>query len=108
MPVHVPAGKYLINLSVVFSSGSEASAGLYCSVKAVGQTNTTFGTGLDGFVGGAVGYTSASEQDAVVMTTPGAISAYCGTNSGNTTGTAGIYTADLTALAVSAVHRTGS
>jgi hypothetical protein len=109
MPIRVPAGSYVVTLTGRLRQGSESAADLGCITQYVGNA-TTFGDGLGVFVGGPGGaaYQSACEQDAGTFTVPTTISAHCSTTAGNAGGTAGIANADLTAVAVGAVHRFGS
>ena len=102
MKLKVPAGKYVVSLTGQFLGGSKTSD-LYCSVAFREKTTTTFGGGL-GVLLFPASYQSASEQDVKTLKTPTKIVAYCGTNAGNSDGTSGIFTANLTALTVGAVH----
>jgi hypothetical protein len=90
-----------------FFVGFETSADLSCSMSFKTPSATTYGSGLGVFLSEAAEDQSASEQEVETFTTPTIVSAYCNTNSGNSGGTAGIYSANRTALAVGHAHTAG-
>jgi hypothetical protein len=104
IPVKVPAGSYLVTFTAHWALGSESDATFYCSL-AFRASKSTFGSGFSVQLDPESLQPTSSEQQAVTFRTPGTISAYCGTGTGDTGGTAGIANAELTALDVSTVHQ---
>lgn len=96
MTLRVPAGSYLITLTINANVGSETSAALFCNV---GDVNN-----VDDYVDGNSGYQSASMQTVRVLRTPAKLTARCATYRGNSGGTAGIWQAQLTAVKTGSIH----
>jgi hypothetical protein len=96
MTLTVPAGSYLVTLTINASVGSETSAALFCHVGS--------NSNLDDYVDNKSQYQSASAQGVTVVSGPSTLAADCATLSGNSGGTAGIFTAQLTAVKTGSVH----
>lgn len=96
MTLALPAGSYLITLTINANVGSETSAALYCSAGN--------GNNVDDYVDSNSGYQSASVQLFGVVRAPTKLTASCGTFSGNSGGTAGIWEAQLTAVKTGSIH----
>jgi hypothetical protein len=98
MTLSLPAGSYLVTLTINANVGLETNASLYCG-------DVGSGNNVDDYVDSNSVYQSASVQDMRVLSRPTTLKVNCGTFNGNSGGTAGIWEAQLTAVKTGTIHR---
>jgi hypothetical protein len=107
MPVKVPAGHFLVTLTTDVVDNNEVSADLFCDPHYSNGPQSPPSARVNLSVNQQLLYESGSAQDVETFTAPTTITAVCGTNAGNTGGSAGLYTASITAIPVGANHGAG-